>query len=192
LLSATLELITRRLLGLLDAARTESLPVHTLLPLRIGMVKSATIQPYLRLWIELLSLAAAGQEPFRSIARRISTAFRSWIAAALQIDTEGARDPLAALTLTIIEGVVMFDALGTETVIEGNGMGIGSVLRSKATGRWTNGDGGAWSHCRPRAVRKPQACSVPSRALWPSRAGRHSCPAAACGSISSGRTSTTG
>lgn len=115
LLSATLELITRRLIVMLDAARAEPLPFHALLPLLTGMVKSPEIQPYLRLWIELLPLAAAGQEPFRSIARRISTAFHSWIAAALQVDREAERDPLAALTLMMIEGVVMFDALGDDT-----------------------------------------------------------------------------
>lgn len=112
LLSATLALVTERLVALLAAARSEPMPFDVLLPLLAGMVKEPRIRPFLRLWIELLPLAAAEQAPFHTIARRISTTFQAWIAGALQVEHEAEREPLAALLFTLIEGFVMFDALG--------------------------------------------------------------------------------
>jgi AcrR family transcriptional regulator len=115
LLTATLTLVTQRMIDLLEAARTEPMPFHALLTLLTSMLKDSRIQPYMRLWLELLPLAVRGQAPFLGIAQRISTTLRDWIAGALLVNKEDEREPLAALTLTIIEGFVMFDALGDDS-----------------------------------------------------------------------------
>jgi AcrR family transcriptional regulator len=114
LLSATLTLVAQRLIAMLEAARTEPMPPQALLRLLAGMVKDARVLPYMRLWLELLPLAAGGQEPFFTTAQRISVTLRDWIADALLVPTEAERAPLAALTLTLVEGFVVLNALGDE------------------------------------------------------------------------------
>lgn len=114
LLTASLTVVSQRLIAMLEAVRAEPMPFDALLILLTGMVKDPHVQPYMRLWLELLPLAQAGQEPFRAIAQRISMTLRGWITNALQVSREEEREPLAALIFTIIEGFVMFGALGDD------------------------------------------------------------------------------
>lgn len=115
LLTATLTLVTQRLIALLEHARAEPLPLQSLLPQLAATLKDERIQPYMRLWLELVTFAARGKEPFREIAQHICSTFVTWIAAALKVEREEDRKPLAALTLAIVEGLVVFDALGDDT-----------------------------------------------------------------------------
>jgi AcrR family transcriptional regulator len=114
LLTATLTLATHRLIALLESARADPLPFHRLLPHLAALIKDARMQPYLRLWLELVTVAAGEKEPFRAIAQHIATTLLNWIAAALAVEREEDRAPLAALTLTLVEGFVIFDALGDD------------------------------------------------------------------------------
>lgn len=114
LLTATLTLVTQRLIAMLESARAEPMPFQSLLPQLAEMLKDARIRPYMRLWLELVTFAAGDKEPFRSIARQICSAFLTWIAAALSVQNEAERESLAALTLAIIEGLIIFDSLGDD------------------------------------------------------------------------------
>ena len=112
LLTATLSLVAQRLIGLLEAVRTDPLPSQQLVLQLAPLLNDQQIRPYLRLWLELVALAAGEQEPFVSVARQICTTFLDWIAAALAVEHETERAPVAALTLAIVEGLVLLDALG--------------------------------------------------------------------------------
>jgi AcrR family transcriptional regulator len=132
LLTATLNLVTQRLVTLLDSARTAPMPFQHLLPYLAIMLKDVQIQPYMRLWFALLTGAVEGTEPYRTIARRILTTFAGWIASALHVDDEADRAPMAALTFAIIEGLSIFDALGDDglradalAVLARSGVGLG-------------------------------------------------------------------
>ncbi len=115
LLTATLTLVTERLVGILDAARAEPTPFQSLLPQLSEMLEDTRIRPYLRLWLELVTLAAREQAPYRAVAQEIGTTFLDWIAAALKVDKEEEREPLASLALAIVEGFIVFGALGDDT-----------------------------------------------------------------------------
>jgi AcrR family transcriptional regulator len=115
LLTAILTVVMQRLIVILDQARAEPMPFQRLLPQLSAMLKDERIRPYMRLWLDLAAAAAGEKEPFRSIARHISSTLLSWIAVALIVPTEAERAPLAALTLSIIEGFVILDALGDDT-----------------------------------------------------------------------------
>ena len=115
LLAATLNLVLERLFAMLDQARAEPMPFERLLPMLAVMLKDERIRPHMRLWLELAAAAAGEKEPFRTIAGHISSRLLSWIAAALIVPTEEERAPMAALTLSIIEGFVILDALGDDT-----------------------------------------------------------------------------
>jgi AcrR family transcriptional regulator len=117
LLTETLALLTRRLIALAEAAQPDPLPFNRLVPQLVGIFKDPRIQPHVRLWPELVGLAAQEQEPFRSSARQILTTVQSWIAAALQVEQEAERAQLAALALTLIVGCATFDTLGEEATL---------------------------------------------------------------------------
>ena len=114
LLTATLRLIAQRLIELLERAQAEPVPIDMLLPQLATLIKDTQIQPYLRLWLELVTLAASNKQPFEAIAQDIFGTFLTWVAAALAVEHEEEREPLAALTLAIIEGLIIFDALGDD------------------------------------------------------------------------------
>lgn len=132
LLTATLTLITQRLVGLLESAQADQMPFHSLLPHLAEMMKDARIQPYMRLWFELVTAAAGEKEPFRSIARDICNILLGWIASALYVEREEQREPLATLTLAIVEGFGIFDALGDDSKRTGTLAGI-ALLRVSST-----------------------------------------------------------
>jgi AcrR family transcriptional regulator len=114
LLSATLSLIAQRLITMLEGAQAAPLPFQRLVPQLAAMLNDPQVRPYMRLWLELVAFAGAEDEPFRAVGRRIAQTLQSWIAAALHVEREDDRAPLAALTLTLIEGLVLLDALGDE------------------------------------------------------------------------------
>ena len=114
LLTETLTLVTQRLIALLESARADPMPFQRLLPHLTGLLEDARIQPYMRLWLELVTLAAGGKEPYRSAGRQIRRTLLDWIGAALDVEREEERQPLAALTLVIVEGFGILDAVGDE------------------------------------------------------------------------------
>ncbi len=132
LLTATLTLVTHRLIVVLEHARADPIPFQHLLPLLSGMMKDAQIQPYMRLWLELVTFAAGDKEPFRSIARQIASTFLTWIAGALDVEREEERAPLAALTLAIVEGFIIFDALGDDSILN---LALAGVALTPTTGQ---------------------------------------------------------
>lgn len=115
LLTATLTRITQRLVAVLASAQAEQMPFQSLVVYLASMMKAPAIQPYMRLWLELATLAARNQEPFCSVAKDILTTFSVWIGSALRVEKEEDREALAALTLAIIEGFNIFDAVGDDT-----------------------------------------------------------------------------
>jgi len=117
LITATLILITERLIGLLENARPEQLPYHILLPHLAGMMNHPQIRPYLRLWLELVSLSTGEEEFYHATARQIRDIFYNWVASALKVDLEEERRPLAALAFATIEGFVLLDALDSGSLI---------------------------------------------------------------------------
>lgn len=111
LVTAALNAIALRMVTLLENAGSEQLPYQALLPQLVHMIQTPTIRPYLRLWLELVSPAAGEIEPYASISQQIFHGFLNWIASTLKVEREEERQPLAALALATIEGLVLLDAL---------------------------------------------------------------------------------
>lgn len=111
LLTASLLIVTERLVALLENARSNRMPMERLLPHLAGMVKDPLIRPYTRLWLELVALAAGGDESCQGIAQRISDIFCAWIASALEVEREEERMPMASFVFATVEGFVLLDAM---------------------------------------------------------------------------------
>lgn len=114
LLSAALMLLSHRLLLLLEQARGAQLPFESLLQALAGMLKDSEIRPYLRLWLELASGAASGNTLYRDTAGEMCRNFFEWISAAIAVQQESDRAPLASLALATLEGCVLLDMVGAE------------------------------------------------------------------------------
>ena len=130
LLTETLALVTQRLIALLETARADPMPFHRLLPRLSGVLEDARIQPYMRLWLELVTLAAGGKEPYRSVGQQICRTLLDWIAVALDVEREEDRQPLAALTLVVVEGFGILDALGDEATRTAARVGLARAISS--------------------------------------------------------------
>lgn len=117
LLTAALLLITQRLISILDSARPESMPYQNLMFALAATVKDPNVQPYLRLALELVALAAGGDAAAGETARQIYCHFYEWLASVLKVDQEEDREPLASLALATIEGMVLLNAIGLDSRI---------------------------------------------------------------------------
>lgn len=124
LMTATLLLVTERLMAILSNTQSEQLPFQILLPHLAKMISDPHIRPYLRLWLELAASAAGGEEYYRTIARQICDIFFDWIASALKVEREEDRISLAAFAFATIEGFVLLDMLGYDSLIA---CGLGGV-----------------------------------------------------------------
>ena len=124
LVRSSLNLLTARLVGLLESARTEQMPFQKFLPYLSEMMKHPQVRPYLRLSLELAALSAEGVESYNIIARKICKDFLGWIASALQVEREEDRMPMAALAFATTEGFMVLDALGSGSIIAGALEGI--------------------------------------------------------------------
>lgn len=117
LLTSTLVLVAERLKATLNNTQSEQLPFQILVPHLAGMIKDHHIRPYLKLWLELASLAVGGEEYYRTIAQQICDIFFDWVASVLKVEHEEDRRPLAALAFVTVEGFVLLDTLGSDSLI---------------------------------------------------------------------------
>jgi len=117
LLTATLVLINERLIRILESASSEQMPFQILLPHLAQMIKNPLIRPNLKLWLELVPLTAEEEEPYLDIARQICDTFFDWLTSVLQVEREDERIPLASLAFATIEGFVLMDELGFDSLI---------------------------------------------------------------------------
>jgi AcrR family transcriptional regulator len=138
LMTAALDCVAARMLALLANAGAGQVPFGTLLSQLAGMKNDPAVRPYLRLWLELAALSAAGEESYRSIARQIGDGFYQWLAAALQVEREEERAPMAALAFAVIEGFVFLDAIDESWIIAGALEGIGLLTTQAPRRNWLN------------------------------------------------------
>ena len=120
LLMATLQHVAARLARLLGEAGLgiTPRPFAALLQDVWAAVRTPSLNPYMRLWLELAASASRGQEPHRSSAGMIADGFILWIAERLQVDREADRMPLAALLIATVDGLALLDAVGRGAVAD--------------------------------------------------------------------------
>ena len=127
LLTATLILINERLIRILKSTSTKQMPFQILLPHLAMMIKNPLIRPNLKLWLELVTLTNVEEEPYLATARQICDTFFGWLTSIVQVEREEDRVPLASLAFATIEGFVLMDALGFDSLITNALEGVGAA-----------------------------------------------------------------
>ncbi len=117
LMTAILQHLAARLTGLLAAHRSVvTLPFDQLQPRLAEAILSDQVWPFLRLWLEIVGLAARGDAAFAKIGQQIGHDFLAWGAAQLDSATSEAQKTDAAKLLVMMEGLVVLKAIGFEQI----------------------------------------------------------------------------
>ncbi|OYY67619.1 MAG: hypothetical protein B7Y47_15745 [Sphingomonas sp. 28-63-12] len=116
-IAATLDRIAQQMMTLMDArAASGRLAPATLQKHLLGIVLDDEFWPYMRVWLEVASLASRDDAFYRPIAEQIGRAFLAWGMAQIDGPTEAAREADAARLLVTIEGMVMVKSFGLDAV----------------------------------------------------------------------------
>ncbi|MFM9852687.1 MAG: TetR/AcrR family transcriptional regulator [Sphingomonadaceae bacterium] len=114
LISAIVERIAARLVVILSEARTDTpLPLDALRAELVNILFAEALWPYMRIWLEIASLAARGDPFYRAVGGQMARGFLAWGAAQLASDNP-ARD--AATLLVSIEGILLLKSVGLDDV----------------------------------------------------------------------------
>ena len=104
-LAEVMQAIAVRFTYQLDQAlpESESRAAHQLFRIVADLSNRPDVQPFMQIWMEAITLAGRGLEPYRTVARQIAAGFLSWIEARLPDGPLKQAD--AILLLTMIEGL---------------------------------------------------------------------------------------
>jgi AcrR family transcriptional regulator len=117
MVTAALEHVALRLsIVLAQHGTTAPLPIDQLTPKLFNLLCAESLWPYMRLWLEIASLAAKGDPVCRTVGEKIARGFLDWGAAQLDSPTPEARTCDAARFLVTIEGMVLLKSVGLDDV----------------------------------------------------------------------------
>lgn len=116
-ITASLAHLMARFTGLL-AAGTAPVPLPTAeLQARLAaMVSDDAFWPYLRLWLEIASLAARGDAFYRAIGGTMGRGFLAWAQTQLAEPDPTTRATIAARLFVMTEGLVVLKSVGLDDV----------------------------------------------------------------------------
>jgi AcrR family transcriptional regulator len=117
MIGAVLEVVAARMVALLDARRAAGpLPYAALKAQLLAIVFAEDLWPYMRLWLEMASLAAHGDMVFRAVGEQLGRGFLAWGSAQLDSASDAARAAESAQLLVAVEGTLLLRSVGLEDV----------------------------------------------------------------------------
>lgn len=112
-LTATLRLISARLMAVLDERRADApLPAPALRARLVDMAAAPDVWPFLRLWLEIVARAGRGDPLYRPVGEALGRGYLDWIAAQLDAPDPTTRATQAAEIFTFVEGSILLRAVG--------------------------------------------------------------------------------
>ncbi len=115
LMEATLTRVAERMVTLLGGYTAQDpLPMEVLRNQLAQVLIDDAAWPYMRVWLEIASLSAAGTEPYRQIGEQIGRGFLAWGESQLDSASPDARRKEAAQLLAFIEGLVLLKSIGLD------------------------------------------------------------------------------
>jgi AcrR family transcriptional regulator len=115
---AVIEHVMLRLVAVMEAQKTAKLLPLDLLQKELSAIVCADILwPYMRLWLEIASLAARGDSFYRAVGEQIARRFLEWGSAQLDSPNAEQHRTDAAKLLVTIEGMVVLKSVGLDDVL---------------------------------------------------------------------------
>lgn len=112
-LTTTLSSIAQGLVTALEAALPdERVAPDALLTRALLLMRSPTMLPSVRLWLEIVIAAARKQAPFPQLAAQIMEGFLGWLEQRLDVADEQQRAEAAARILATVDGIALYDLIG--------------------------------------------------------------------------------
>ncbi len=115
LVAAALEIIAMRLTQILESRSSNApRPLDELRSALLTTIFAPDLWPYMRIWLEVASLAAKGDRFYRDLGNQIGRGFLAWGAA--QLDSKTPENDAAKLLVTI-EGALLLKSVGLDDII---------------------------------------------------------------------------
>lgn len=119
IITATLGVIGDRLEVILSAsAAPQPVPLQKLQPALLKAALDEDLWPYMRMWLEISSLAAHGDDFYRVVGQQLGERFLEWGHAQLKSATPKKRKMEAASLLLTIEGALLLKSVGMDGAIK--------------------------------------------------------------------------
>lgn len=116
-IATVLEQVARRLVVEMDTQTANApLPLGELRTQLARVLLDDALWPYMRVWLEIASLAAHGDPVCRMVGGQIGRGFLAWGAAQLDSPTPEQRQTDAAQLLVTFEGMVLLKSIGLDDV----------------------------------------------------------------------------
>lgn len=115
MMTATLSVIATRIVSAMEARKaSEPLPIDQLRPVMLKAIVDDEMWPFMRVWLEIASLAANGDSFYRMVGNQLGRGFLAWGAAQIDAPDEGQRMKDAARLLVMAEGMVVLKSIGLD------------------------------------------------------------------------------
>lgn len=115
MMTAILTVIAGRIMSAMEARKApEPLPFEALQPIMLDAIVDAEMWPFMRVWLEIASMAANGDAFYRAVGEHLGRGFLSWGAAQIAAPTEAQRQREAAQLLLMSEGMVVLKSIGLD------------------------------------------------------------------------------
>jgi AcrR family transcriptional regulator len=119
IITAALNQVAQRLVRVMEAQTANApLPLEDLRARLMRVLHDEMMWPYMRIWLEIASLAAHGDPFFRAIGEQIGRSFLAWGASQLSSVTPEQREIDAAKLLVTFEGMLLLKSIGLDDVSE--------------------------------------------------------------------------
>jgi AcrR family transcriptional regulator len=115
MMTATLSVIAMRIMAAMETRKApDPLPFDQLLPIMLDAIVDDEMWPFMRVWLEMASLAANGDTFYRAAGEQLGRGFLAWGAAQIDAPTEAERHKQAARLLLMSEGMVVLKSIGLD------------------------------------------------------------------------------
>lgn len=115
MMTATLSVIAMRIMAAMEMRKAaEPLPFDQLLPIMLDAIVDDEMWPFMRVWLEIASLAANGDAFYRTVGEQLGRGFLAWGAAQIDAPDEAQRAKEAARMLVMAEGMVVLKSIGLD------------------------------------------------------------------------------
>jgi AcrR family transcriptional regulator len=116
ILASTLSRIALEMTVLLTDAIPENanLPPVDFIAAATAVTQAPVMRPYMRLWIEIIAVAARGEQPYSAVANQVTTGFLGWIETRLAGEASETKRATAAMIFAMIDGLAILDMCAGE------------------------------------------------------------------------------